>query len=259
MTKLSLNLEEMKMAGVELYDGMVVKVPLRKDYVINIEELYADMVDHKYRLYNTNRDTIVFYDGKAQRRTISVFPYVEEAVRVLEDEKFVLWDSLWVPFSNYDYPLAEEEQWKSIVSHYQRSWALQSRRSECLAQAKDLGVRKISKVVLRDYCIKIPERMIKVYNHSYDAYGWLKPRIRENLDFDVSLLGTYNVINGICEFIDADGDNYLSKSCGIVEELKKHGFRQVGYDVRLANSEETICEESLKHRWKKMPLILETA
>ena len=257
MAKLSLNLEEMKMAGIELYDGMVVKVPLRKDYVIDIEELYADMKKHNYRLYNINGDAIVFYDGKVQRKVICVFPNVKEAVDVLEEEGFVFWDSLWVPFSNKDYPVAEEEQWKSVVNHYQKNHLLRLRRMDCLEQSKELGVRKMPKVVLRDYCLKIPERMLKVYSHSYETYGWLKPRVRESLDFDVSLLGTYNVINGVCEFVDADGDNYLSRTCGIVDELKRHGFKQVGYEVRLSDGDDVICEESLKHKWNKMPLIME--
>ena len=96
----------MNLVSYEVKNGTKVRFPqFNKDEVLNLK------VEND-KVYNVNNSVIVYIeDGK-----IYSLPYTIEAIRELQNNGFTNNGNLYVPFSNWDYPLHDTKTWENVFN-----------------------------------------------------------------------------------------------------------------------------------------------
>lgn len=256
-----LNLErvdDLKNAGILLYDGMLVAYPTYRNLQgytaepLDLMKIHKNIAYFNRKGFNINGGTVVFYNGESPEAEFYAFPSTEEVARILIEDGYRYDNSIYVPFSNGDYPLQEAQQWEALRKHYQGPRLIKERRNACLENSKEHGIRKLPKLMLRDKCLHVPEEGINVYSEFHHSGYIISPVVRSCDCTTEHYLGSYSENNKVVIFVDADGETYLTGSTSnLFKLLREHGFREIKTMVPLSNGE-TIEEDKYKSKWKRV-------
>ena len=241
MTKMKA-IDEIRNKAVKLYEGMVVVKPqLFTQTYISLKDVNPTAKD---RVYATNNSTIVF----AYNECIFVVPYTRTAVEILKGAGLKE-DYLMVPFSNWDYPMYEKTKWE-FLRIKARETCKQEFAEDCKQYCDERGFGELSNDVLAN-CFEIPRTGMKVKNVFYESTCYPLTDMEVMNWISIRYIGKYSYNNGKVVFIYRNGKTYVAKGYGILEKLKKAGYKEDFLYVPLSNGEE-IMDEVLSVKWEAM-------
>ena len=98
-------LKDIKKMAITITNAVQVRYPqFNKTEVLTID--FSKLVD---RTYNVNNGTIAFVsDGK-----LYVIPYMKPVMDILLENNFIQ-NYMYVPFSNWDYPVLQSIRWNDL-------------------------------------------------------------------------------------------------------------------------------------------------
>ena len=230
-------LRELKKNSLKLYNGMIVVYPQFHQEDIFSLEGKPKFDSRYYAVYNS---TIIYVENG----DYYVCPWSKSTMKTLLKTGFEE-RSLYVPFSNWDYPKKEEELWqhlREMAQHEAEYHFLQ----DCIAYSNEHRIDTLPDEIM-DNCMVIPSSGIEVKK------GKFNDRIYPLLTcFDCAInrkIATYNYNEGVVVFIYYDGQTYITKGYGIIPILKKRGYREnEALFVPLSNKEE-IIDPNIKQKW----------
>lgn len=241
MTKMKA-IDEIRNKAVRLYEGMVVVRPqLFAQTYISLKDVNPAEKD---RVYAINNSTIVF----SYNEGIFVMPYTRTTVEILKGAGLKE-DYLMVPFSNWDYPMYEKTKWE-LLRVKARETCKQEFAEDCKQYCDERGFGELSNDVL-DNCFEIPRTGMKVKNVFYESTCYPLADMEVMNWISIRYIGKYSYNNGKVVFIYRNGKTYVAKGYGILEKLKKAGYKEDFLYVPLSNGEE-IMDEVLRTKWEAM-------
>lgn len=233
------NLLALEAKSLRIYEGMKFSRFNEEDSLCGITEM------SKFPgTYNANNSTTVFVEPNG---IVYVSPF--NIVSALEEEGFTRNYNLFVPFSNYDFPVTEMFDWKKLVQKGQEDRSA-SFEEQCIKHASCNGIKSLAEDILSN-CLKIPETGIPFEKDGYRDI--IFPEIHERFfGTNVSrLIGTYNTNNGVTVFINTNGDTYLGVG-RLHNILEENGFRRnKNLFVPLSNWEQ-VQHYALNEKWKSL-------
>lgn len=242
MAKKIVTLEKIKKNGaVRVYNGMTTVFPqFSQEETLNISELAPKFNG----CYATNNSTVCFISDNE----IFATPYTRVVRRALDNAGFVE-KFFYVPFSNGDYPKAEQFKWNSLREKARQSYA-EDFVEDCAFYCDEHHIGTISDETLRN-CFEIPSTGVKV-KHLYfeDCYY---PIINSTC-FDctaIDHIGRFCTNNGKVVFVYRNGKTYVTKGYKILKELRDAGYTESGLFVPFSNGEQ-IQDSVLKARWESI-------
>lgn len=235
------NITDLVKGSIRIYEGQMVAFPqFKTEDRIHIK----DMTPKFDGTYCTNNSTVAF----VWEEMLYVTPYTKEVVSILREAGFKF-DYFGVPFSNWDYPVYEKEQWNGLLEAAKKQRELEL-QEECKEVSSEKGIGQISEASLAN-CLKIPGKGFKTW-HPQQFEGFVSPSISGCLDCSaIEKLGKYATNNGKVVFIYYDGSTYVTKGYGIVKELEAAGYQKMHFFVPLSNGEE-IQDPDLQKRWESI-------
>ena len=233
-------MDSLKGKAIRVYDGMMVVYPWSsKEESLNISELAPKFNG----CYAANNSTVCFLT----ENQIFVTPYTREGMRILCSEGFRR-ENFYVPFSNGDYPKAEQFKWNALREMAHRSYELDF-IADCEAYCDKHHIGEISKETL-ERCFMMPRTGVKVKHFYYESVYY--PIMNEGfLDCHCDNLGHYCTNNGRVVFVYRDGHTYVAKGYKILSELRAAGYTEKGLFVPFSNSEQ-IQDPVLRARWESI-------
>ena len=155
-----------------------------------------------------------------------------------------------MPFSNGDYPKAEERKWNILRERASKAYQ-DDFEQDCAAFCDERHIGGvISDETLRN-CFEIPSSGVDVKNSYYKTC--YPPIIKDNaFNNDVEdKLGRFCANNGKVVFTYRNGKTYVAKGYKIISELRNAGYIESGLFVPFSNGE-TILDPILKERWESI-------
>lgn len=234
-------MDSLKVDALWVYSGMIAVFPqFAKEESLNVSEL-----ESKFNgCYATNNSTICFVSDNK----VFVTPYTRIAMRSLHFAGFCE-KYFYVPFSNGDYPKAEQLKWSSLREKACSSYA-EDFVEDCVSYCDKHHIGTISEETLEN-CFEMPVTGVKV-KHLYfeDCYY---PIITSNcLDCRaVDSIGHFCTNNGKVVFVYRNGKTYVAKGYKILNELRAAGYTESGLFVPFSNGEE-IQDCVMKARWESI-------
>ncbi len=241
MAKNIIAMDSMKEGAVRVYNGMIVVYPwCSTEDVLDISELAPKFNG----CYATNNSTVCFVtDGE-----IFVTPYTRLGISSLCSAGFRK-EHFYVPFSNGDYPKAEQSKWNSLREKARQSYEADF-VSDCEAYCDKRHIGPISEEALAN-CFEMPENGVWVKHPYFEDYYY--PIIKSTC-FDctaASSIGRFCTNNGTLVFVYRDGKTYVTKDYKILEELRAAGYTKSNLFVPFSNGEQ-IQDGVLRERWESI-------
>lgn len=182
------------------------------------------------KVFGTNNGVLAFVD----EGVVYVIPTCRCITRLLADEGY-RYESIYVPFSNWDYPADEEQKWRGLWS---RAKAEHHREflEDCKKFAEKKGFGELDDETLGK-CMIMPDEGLHVTHPYFDTYE--KPLVSGDIiDCTVAnVLGTYGHNNGVVSFVYIDGTTRLAKGYWIIGKLQEAGYKDGSLYVPLSNGE----------------------
>lgn len=174
-------------------------------------------------------------------------PWTRQVEATLKENGFEE-HSIYVPFSNGDYPLHENAKWFSLKEAQERT-AHENFRKDCIKQAEENGVGELPPEILNKAFL-IPYSGIKVH-HLVGGESTQYPHTNGHfLDMNSEeLFCRYCYNNGKVVFVYRDGNTYVAWGYSIIEELERVGFKRRDMFVPFSNGE-TIIDPTLRKLWE---------
>ncbi|MDD2627845.1 MAG: hypothetical protein PHR25_05305 [Clostridia bacterium] len=194
--------------------------------------------------YYTNNGIIAFVSNN----NLYVTPYCADSMKIILDNAFVK-EHMYVPFSNWDYPVAEKSKWQNLLHS-----AKEKNRLDFIAECKDYSLKSRFGIIdesLLEKCMEIPIEGIAVTHFYYKST--IYPQITNSyMDCTVAeKLCTYHTNNGTIVFVHSDGKTYVTRNFDVLSELRSAGYREKGMHVPLSNGE-SIDNYWLANKWKAL-------
>lgn len=193
--------------------------------------------------YWTNNGTTAFI----HMGFLFVTPWTRQVEQTLEENGFRE-SSIYVPFSNGDYPLHENDKWVALKEAQERT-AHENFRKDCLEMADKLGIGELPPEIM-DKAFLIPYSGIKVH---YLVGGESTQYPHTNgyfLDMCSEMLFChYCCNNGKVVFVYRDGNTYVAWGYEIINDLERAGFKRTDMFVPFSNGE-TILDPVLQRIWQ---------
>ena len=236
------NIETLVADSIRIYEGMMVRLPqFGKEYRLHI----ADLTPKFPGTYCTNNSTVAF----VWEEMLYVTPYTQEVMTILSEAGFKK-DSFGVPFSNWDYPVYEKDQWDNLLKKAEEQRELEF-QEDCRTYCSKRGIGAISDDALAN-CFLIPKSGVCTTHphHGYSSTVW--PAIHGCLDCNAcDIIGQYDTNNGRVVFVYYDGSTYVTKGYGILKELEEAGYRKSkkGFFVPFSNGE-VIDDPTQRSKWE---------
>lgn len=234
-------MDSLKEGSVRVYSGMIAVFPqFAQEEALNISELALKFNG----CYATNNSTVCFVSDNE----VFVTPYTRITMRSLCSAGFCE-KYFYVPFSNGDYPKAEQFKWNSLREKARQSYA-EDFVEDCVSYCDEHHIGTISEETLGN-CFEMPATGVKV-KHLYfeDCYY---PIINSTC-FDctaVDRIGHFCTNNGKVVFVYRNGKTYVAKGYKILNELRAVGYTESGLFVPFSNGEQ-ILDPDLKARWESI-------
>lgn len=221
------NVEEIRRNAIEVKDGMMVYWPQEQ----TTEPLALGEIPFKFEhKFDMNNGILSF----ALEGTVYVIPEMWGAYATLQSEGFRK-SYFYVPFSNGDYPLAYEAQWKKLLEE-QRKSLREEFLEDCKGFCKKNGIKSIDPKLVA-MCFEIPGGGLITHHLYGDSIVY---PVLSSMCFDstaCSWMGTYATNNGTCQFVYCDGKTYVTRNWDVVEALQASGFKRKDRFVPLSNGE----------------------
>lgn len=234
-------MDSLKEEAVRVYSGMIAVFPqFAQEEALNISEL----VPKFNGCYATNNSTVCFVSDNE----VFVIPSTRITMRSLRSAGFCE-KRFYVPFSNWDYPKAEQFKWNSL-----REKAHQSRKeefaSDCEAYCDERHIGTISEETLAN-CFEMPENGVMVKHFCFDDcyYPIINTTCFDSIVID--RIGHFCTNNGKVVFVYRNGKTYVAKGYEILNELRAAGYTKSGLFVPFSNGEQ-IQDCVLKARWESI-------
>lgn len=234
-------MDSLKEGAVRVYSGMIAVFPqFAQEEALNISELAPKFNG----CYATNNSTVCFVSDNE----VFVTPYTRITMRSLRSAGFCE-KYFYVPFSNGDYPKAEQFKWNSLREKARQSY-VEDFVEDCVSYCDEHHIGTISEETLGN-CFEMPATGVKV-KHLYfeDCYY---PIINSTC-FDctaVDRIGHFCTNNGKVVFVYRNGKTYVAKGYKILNELRAAGYTESGFFVPFSNGEE-IQDYALRVRWESI-------
>ena len=245
MANETITMEEMKRRSIKLYDGMKVVCPQlsEREETIDLASL-SDLIPKFNGCYATNNSTVCFIsDGE-----IWVTPSTLMVIRSLSEAGFTE-RYFYVPFSNGDYPKAEQEKWYNLMKIANH---LHKREFEdvCEAFCDKHGIGSLGDDIIKN-CFEMPAEGVMVKHHSFDDCYY--PILNSDcLDcMAVDKIGKFCCNNGIVVFVYRNGKTYVKKGYKIVKKLEEAGYKKTGIFVPFSNGEQ-ILDPFQEYLWESI-------
>lgn len=233
-------METLKQESIRVYTGMIAVFPqFQQEEALNISEVLPKFPG--CNVFAVNNSTVSFI----HEDEFFVTPYTRDVISTLRAAGFVE-KSFYVPFSNWDYPKAEEAKWNMLRKKAQEAYA-QEFVEDCFKWCDEHHIGALSDKTLEN-CFEMPADGVKVKRLYFEECFY--PIVRGTcLDCTVvDKLGKYCTNNGRVVFVYRDGKTYVTKGYGILSELRAVGYTEAGLFVPFSNGEE-ILDFGLKARW----------
>ncbi len=238
--KTTLAVEELKKRSFVIDHPMMIYWPQRHEQVIFKSEYDLDCENG----YDTNNGTVAFCtDG-----TLYVCPYVMGTMKALLEGGFSR-KSMYVPFSNGDYPVKGKEYWEQLKKE-----ADEERERELIKDCENFsdshGFLPIDEKFFES-CIEIPEKGIAVrhWNWGEDTYY---PQVQGYFDvWAASKIGCYDINNGTCIFVYRNGKTYVTRNYETMKALWAAGYVRKSFFVPFSNGEE-ILDPEYAQKWASL-------
>lgn len=127
-------------------------------------------------------------------------------------------------------------------------------QSDCLTYCEVNGIHALSKELLTNKCLRIPDNGIGTIHKLTNLKNTFYPIITRN-EFDDNVerkIGHYNTNNDVIVFVYIDGSTYLTKDWKVFDELANNGYKRGNLPVPLSFGE-TILDPSLRIKWENLP------
>lgn len=225
---------------VRVYNGMIAVFPnSAKEKALYVSDLASKFND----CYAMNNSTVCFVSGNE----VFVIPYTRSTMSSLDYAGFHR-DYFYVPFSNGDYPKANQTKWNNLWEKAHQSYKADF-IEDCENYCNKRHIGAISKSTLAN-CFEMPENGVRV-KHLYfeDVYY---PVINQNgFDSRCVEIGHFCYNNGRVVFVYRNGKTYVAKGYKILDELRAAGYSESGLFVPFSNGEQ-ICDPYLRSRWESI-------
>lgn len=176
-----------------------------------------------------------------------VIPYTRKTMDILINAGFSH-KSMYVPFSNGDYPIQEELHWNTLKKKAHEELICEF-SSDCEKFSDEHGFAVLAESLMAK-CFEIPLDGVQIqYRRSKSIYY---PEITELClnRIAVNKIGHYHISNGTCVFVYRNGKTYVTRSGEVVMALCKGGYTEIPLFVPFS-SEETIIDPIYAEQWKK--------
>lgn len=235
-------LETLKKDSVRIYPGIVAVFPqFNQEESLNLTEL-APKFNGRYAV---NNSTVCYVTADGE---IFVTPYTRSALSTLCNAGFSRRE-FYVPFSNGDYPKAEQYQWKTLREKARKSYE-EDFFSDCNKFCDEHNIGYISEESLKN-CFQMPMSGVRV-KHLYFENCYYPVITSTCLDcVAIDRIGKFCTNNGRVVFVYRDGKTYVTKGYKILSELRAAGYREAALFVPFSNGEE-IVDPVLKASWDRI-------
>lgn len=209
------------------------------------EELLVPKLDMSLEKgYESNNGTIAFVSDQM----LYVIPYMRKVMQILDESGFTR-KSMYVPFSNWDYPVAEKFAWEALKRTAEEQHQLDF-IADCNKFADEHGFKTIEETLF-EKCFEMPAKGVEVEHLNFrDTYY---PAITGTfLDCVASdRIGRYCTNNGTCVFIYRDGKTYVTRSREVMDALYDAGYVEGGLFVPFSNGER-IKDAVYAQQWQRV-------
>lgn len=187
------------------------------------------------KVFNSNNGTIAFIDEIGNN---FVIPWVYGFRDILIQAGYTE-ASIFVPFSNWDYPKYYKVEWKNLLKLCEQfNWEVT--RENAREIAKKHGVMPIPEEIANK-AFEIPVSGVKTKHFYYESTVYpniTSPRIDNESE---ELIGTYYYNNGTYVIRSDDGRTYSVKHFdGILNLLQEAGYTEKSQYVPFSNGERAI-------------------
>lgn len=198
------------------------------------------------KCYDSNNSTIAFVSDYI----LYVIPSMRIVRNILVENGFTR-KSMYVPFSNWDYPVEQQVRWETLRQFAHEEY-LREFVEDCnnFADKHNFGVLTDD---LLEKCFEMPSRglTVSIFGQE-DIYfplvnGTILDCIAEKR------IGRYCTNNGTCVFVYRNGKTYVTRSWDVVKALHNAGYIKGDLAVPFSNGE-TIKEPAYAVLWKKVSL-----
>lgn len=208
-------------------------------------EVYTFSYDPAFEhCYESNNGTIAFvHEGKQY-----VVPYTRAIMSILHGSGFRN-KSMYVPFSNWDYPADQKMKWDALrkMQEYQHKLEVMH---DCEKESDKQGYGFLSDELLAK-CFLIPDTGV-AYKHPIHQYEeTYYPQIHCLDCVAIDKLGHYTLNNGVCVFIYRNGNTYVTRSWEVKKALFDAGYKEGSLFVPFSNGE-VIKDYNLAAQWREI-------
>lgn len=234
------NLKELINESVHVTSGMIAVYPQ-----FQTEEVLDSSWTPKFNgCYATNNSTVAFVN----ENELFVTPITRAAMKVLNEADFSR-GFFYVPFSNWDYPKAEEKKWRRLQEK-----ANEDREDEfienCAKYCDMHHIGSIDEDILKN-CFIMPATGVPVKHLHFENVYYPAITSRYLGCTETERLGTYCANNGKVVFVYRDGKTYVTKGYRVIEALREAGYKEKGIFVPFSNGE-TIMDPYLANKWEQI-------
>ena len=239
--KKNLTMDSLKEGAIRIYPGMIDVYPqFSEEHLLKVSDL-----EPKFNgCYATNNSTVAFISDNE----MYVTP-VTRAIRNLLISEGFRNEYFYVPFSNGDYPKAEQAKWNSLREkagiEHQREFL-----EDCFSYCDKHNIGSIKEETLKN-CFEMPATGVKIKRFGYEDTYY--PLIN-SMCFDCiacQYIGKFCTNNGKVIFAYRNGKTYVAKGYGILTELRAAGYTESGIFVPFSNGEQ-IIDSGLRVRWESI-------
>lgn len=236
-----IEMDSLKERSIRIYSGMIAVFPqLKQEATVNTSELAPKFNG----AFSVNNSTVSYVtDGE-----VFVTPYTRLAIRSLYAAGFRQ-DYFYVPFSNWDYPKAEQARWKELREQADKSYA-EDFVDDCMLHCDEKNIGTISDETLKN-CFEMPVTGVQVkHRHFEDCYY----PVINTICFDCTVadkIGHFCTNNGRVVFTYRNGKTYVAKGYKVLGELRAAGYTEEGIFVPFSNGEQ-ILDPVLRARWESI-------
>lgn len=234
-------MDSLKEKSVRVNSGMIAVFPqFSHEEPLEI----SDLAPKFNGCYATNNSTVCFVFGNE----VFVTPYTRNAMKILHSADFRE-EHFYVPFSNGDYPKAEQSKWVTLRKKARQSYE-KDFVEDCASYCDKHHIGTISDETIRN-CFEMPSTGVKVKHIYFETCYY--PVINSGI-FDataVDSIGHFCTNNGKVVFVYRNGKTYVAKGYKILNELCAAGYTESNLFVPFSNGEQ-ILEPYLKARWESI-------
>lgn len=208
------------------------------------EETRNIVLNFKFnRVYNTCNSVIAFVDKDVQY----VIPYMRRIRSILENDGYVLNTSIYVPFSQGDYPLRDKKHWNKLKSVAKKQNRLDF-IEDCIKYS-DIQEYGILEEEHLKKCFEIPKEGIKVKRV---LSGTTYYPLLQSFDCSVDRkLGHYCINKAVCVFVYRNGKTYVTCNEKVISALKEAGYLEGDLFVPFSN-EEKMQNAYYQNMWEQI-------